>query len=79
MVVKAKDKSYFLPRISFLIIEKGTIGISPFVFRKLALLRDNFSFDELKKFFFTLFEVDYKIKTGKILPEQALFDLISLV
>ncbi|OIO46108.1 hypothetical protein COX24_02295 [bacterium (Candidatus Gribaldobacteria) CG23_combo_of_CG06-09_8_20_14_all_37_87_8] len=55
------------------------LGINPFVFRKLALLRDNFSFDELKKFFFTLFEVDYKIKTGKILPEQALFDLISLV
>ncbi|MDP2951088.1 MAG: DNA polymerase III subunit delta [bacterium] len=55
------------------------LGISPFVFRKLAPLRDNFSFDELKKFFFALFEVDYKIKTGKILPEQALFDLIGLV
>ena len=53
------------------------LGINPFVFRKLALLRDNFSFEELKKFFFALFEVDYKIKTGKILPEQALFDLIS--
>lgn len=53
-------------------------GLHPFVFNKLKKLACLFSPEELKRIFETIFETDYKIKTGKLLSSQAILSLALL-
>jgi len=48
------------------------LEIHPFLIPKLLFLAKKFSFEKLKKIFFLLFSLDFKIKTGKISPQRAL-------
>lgn len=62
------------------LIEKGrpyyfilkATELHPFVFKKSYQQADRFSFQELKKIYQKIFQVDLTIKTGKIKPETAL-------
>lgn len=67
LLVKSAQGNYAAP---------SQLGLHPFVFRKLNNLAHQFSFSELQKLFHLAFETDYKIKTGKIMPEQGLQNLI---
>ncbi|HOW12989.1 MAG TPA: DNA polymerase III subunit delta [Candidatus Pacearchaeota archaeon] len=53
-----------------LIIKKS--GLHPFVAQKSYFQAKNFSFEELKKIYQKLFQIDLDIKTGKIKPEAGL-------
>ncbi|MFH1714225.1 MAG: DNA polymerase III subunit delta [Candidatus Nealsonbacteria bacterium] len=48
------------------------LKLHPFVVRKSYNLADKFSYQELKKIYQNIFQVDLSIKTGKIKPETAL-------
>jgi len=52
-------------------------GISPYVLRKASYQAKNFSFDDLKRIYAKLTDLDADLKVGKILPEAAL-DLLVL-
>ncbi|MFA5368589.1 MAG: DNA polymerase III subunit delta [Candidatus Paceibacterota bacterium] len=52
-------------------------GISPFVLRKASYQAKNFSFEDLKRIYAKLTDLDASLKVGKILPEAAL-DLLVL-
>jgi len=52
-------------------------GLHPFVVQKSSYLCSQFSFDQLKKIYQKIFQVDLDIKTGKIEPELALDLLVS--
>lgn len=47
-------------------------GLHPFVIRKSYQQAQKFSFEELKKIYRKIFQVDYNIKTGKADPQTAL-------
>lgn len=49
--------------------------LHPFVVKKSYQLASKFSFEELKKIYRKIFQIDFSIKTGKIKPELA-FDLL---
>ena len=51
--------------------------LHPFVARKSFQQAQRFSFDELKKIYRKIFEIDYGMKTGKIEPQTALDLFIS--
>lgn len=51
--------------------------LRPFVARKSSQQAQKFSFNELKKIYRRIFEVDYSIKTGKIEPQAALDLLVA--
>jgi len=53
-----------------LIVKKS--GLHPFVAQKSYFQAKNFSFEELKKIYQKLFQIDLDIKTGKIKPEAGL-------
>lgn len=53
------------------------LSLHPFVFKKLAFLRNSFENQELEQIFSNIFEADYKIKTGRLMPEEALFDFVA--
>ncbi|HDL74880.1 MAG TPA: hypothetical protein ENH06_00620 [bacterium] len=50
------------------------LGLHPFVVRKSLWQAQNFTFEELKKIYRKIFEVDYNIKTGRI-DHQTAIDL----
>lgn len=52
-------------------------GLHPFVVKKSYYQSQKFSFQELKKIYQKIFQVDLQIKTGKIEPETALDMLIA--
>lgn len=52
-------------------------GLHPFVVKKSYYQSQKFSFEELKKIYRKIFQVDLEIKTGKIEPEVALDMLIA--
>jgi len=52
-------------------------GLHPFVVRKSSYLCSQFSFEQLKKIYQKIFQVDLDIKTGKIEPELALDLLVA--
>ncbi|MFH1968020.1 MAG: DNA polymerase III subunit delta [bacterium] len=52
-------------------------GLHPFVVRKSYYLCNRFSYEELKKIYRKIFQIDSDIKTGKIEPETALDMLIA--
>ncbi len=52
-------------------------GLHPFVVRKSYYQAQKFSFQELKKIYQKIFQVDFDIKTGRIKPEIALDLLIA--
>ncbi len=51
--------------------------LHPFVVKKSLSLLSNFSFEELKKIYHKIFQIDTKIKIGKIEPETGLMLLIA--
>ncbi|KPJ54654.1 hypothetical protein AMJ47_03815 [Parcubacteria bacterium DG_72] len=63
------------------LMEKGKplarSGLHPFVVRKSYQQAQRFSFDELKKIYQKIFQVDYNIKTGKVEAQTALDLLIA--
>lgn len=54
-------------------------GLHPFVVKKTYYLCNQFSFEELKKIYHRIFQVDLDIKTGKIEPELALDLLVAKI
>lgn len=52
------------------------LGMHPFVLRKSLWLAQKFSFEELKKIYQKIFQIDLAIKSGKIEPEMAIDLLI---
>lgn len=52
-------------------------GLKPFLARKSCEQAKKFTYDELKKIYQKIFQVDYSIKTGKIDPQAALDLLIA--
>ena len=52
-------------------------GLHPFVVRKSYQQAQKFSFEELKKIYRKIFQVDYNIKTGKADPQTALDLLVA--
>jgi len=54
-------------------------NLHPFVVKKSFAQAKNFNFDDLKKIYQRLFQIDLKIKTGKIDPENALNLLIAQI
>jgi len=52
-------------------------GKHPYFFKKIENLANKFSLDDLKRIYRAIFEMDIKIKTGKISPEAALDLLIA--
>jgi len=74
---------YLLSMISFqfrnlLILKTGNnAGIHPFVVKKTLPLLSLFTFEELKKIYHYIFQIDLEMKTGKIDPEEAIRSLIS--
>jgi len=54
-------------------------GLHPFVVRKNYFLCRQFSFEELKKIYLKIFQIDSDIKTGKIEPETALDMFVSAI
>jgi len=67
------------------LIEKGKflkkilkeINLHPYLIKKTYFQAKRFKFDELKKIYQKIFEVDLKIKTGKIKPQAALEALVA--
>lgn len=63
------------------LLEKGrplkSAGLHPFVARKSSQQAQYFSSSELKKIYRKIFEVDYKIKTGRMEPQTALDLLVA--
>jgi len=63
------------------LIERGVplsrSGLKPFLARKSYEQAQKFKYDELKKIYQKIFQVDYSIKTGKIDPQAALDVLIA--
>ncbi|MBM4177602.1 hypothetical protein FJ208_02275, partial [Candidatus Gribaldobacteria bacterium] len=53
------------------------LGLNSFVFSKALGLKDNFALAELENLFLAIFQTDFKIKTGQVEPEEALFDLVA--
>lgn len=53
------------------------LGIHPYVARKAIQEAKKFSFDELKKIYRKIFQIDLDIKTGKVEPETGLDLLIA--
>ncbi len=47
-------------------------GLHPFVVKKSYFLCRDFTFEQLKKIYHTIFSLDFDIKTGRIEPETAL-------
>ncbi len=84
---KGDSPVYLLSMINFqfrnLLIVKsdgsgfGKLKLHPYVVKKTREQARKFSFEELKKIYQKIFEVDLAIKTGKIKPETALDLLIS--
>lgn len=72
---------YLLSMIIFqfrniLIMKKtGRIAGHPYFVRKINYLSQNFSFEDLKKIYYRIFETDLKIKTGQI-DQQVALDLL---
>ncbi len=54
-------------------------GLHPFVVKKNYFVCQQFSFEELKKIYSAIFQIDLDIKTGKIEPETALAVLVSSI
>ena len=52
-------------------------GLKPFLARKSAEQARKFTYDELKKIYQKIFQIDYSIKTGKLDPQAALDLLIA--
>ncbi|MFH1423617.1 MAG: DNA polymerase III subunit delta [Candidatus Nealsonbacteria bacterium] len=52
-------------------------GLKPFLARKSSEQAKKFTYDELKKIYQKIFQVDYSIKTGKLDPQVALDLLIA--
>jgi len=82
---KGDNPFYLLSMIIYqfrnLILVKTSVqnpGLHPFAFNKLKKLACLFKIEELKRIFETIFETDYKIKTGKLLPNQAILSLALL-
>ena len=63
------------------LIERGAplshSGLKPFLARKSGEQARKFTYDELKKIYQKIFQVDYSIKTGKLDPQAALDLLIA--
>lgn len=60
----------------YYLIQKKT-GLHPFIVRKSYELAQKFTFSQLKKIYQKIFEIDFKIKTGKIGYEAGLDLLIA--
>jgi len=56
-----------------------TSGLHPFVVKKSYSQSQKFSFQELKKIYQKIFQIDFQIKTGRIQPEAGLDLLIAEV
>ena len=69
-------KDFIERRKPYSIILKKS-GLHPFVVRKSYYQAQKFSFQELKKIYQKIFQVDFDIKTGRIKPEIALDMLIA--
>lgn len=69
-------KDFIEKHNSYNIILKKS-GLHPFVVKKSYYQSQKFSFEELKKIYRKIFQVDLEIKTGKIEPEVALDMLIA--
>ncbi len=54
-------------------------GLHPFVVKKNYFACQQFSFEELKKVYHKVFQIDLDIKTGKVEPETALDLLVSSI
>jgi DNA polymerase-3 subunit delta len=82
---KGDSHLYLLAMISFqfrnlLTVKSGAkLKMHPYVVRKTTQQARAFSLEELKKIYHQLFEIDYKIKTGKVDPQTALDLFISEV
>ena len=87
---KGDNYSYLLSMINFQfrnilgvkdLIERGEAlshsGLKPFPARKSYELAKKFTYEELKKIYQKIFQVDYSIKTGKLDPQAALDLLIA--
>jgi len=63
------------------LIERGeplsSSGLKPFLARKSSEQARKFTYEELKKIYQKIFQVDYSIKTGKLDPQAALDLLIA--
>lgn len=70
IIKELSDKNLPFP----MIIQKSSLH--PFVVRKSFSLAQKFSFEELKKIYKKIFDIDYNIKTGKIDPQAGLESLI---
>ena len=56
-----------------------TSGLHPFVVKKTYYQSQKFTFQELKKIYQKIFQIDFQIKTGRIQPEAGLDLLIAQV
>lgn len=56
---------------------KSTLGLHPFVLKKMNHLATSFTLGQLKKIFDKIFKVDLGVKTGKVGPEEGLRMLIA--
>lgn len=57
----------------------ASCGLHPFVVRKISYLCNYFSFEQLKKIYYKIFQIDADIKTGKIDSETAIDLLIAQI
>ena len=53
------------------------IGLRPFLLQKTIYFARKFSFQEIKKIYQKMFELDLKVKAGQIKPDVALDLLVS--
>lgn len=84
---KGEDPLYLLAMMNFqfrnLLMAKSSyfhfskLKLHPFVIKKTLWQTKNFSLEELKKIYQTIFQIDLKVKTGKIEPALALDLLIA--
>ena len=56
-----------------------SVGLHPYVVKKSYLQAERFTLLKLKEIYKLIFQIDYKIKTGKIDPETGLVLLISKI
>mgnify|MGYP001773036982 CR=1 FL=1 len=71
-------KDFLEKGFSFLEIQNKT-DLHPYVIKKTSILAKKFKTEELLKIYQALFEIDLKMKMGKIEPEMAIFLFVSQV
>lgn len=69
-------KDYMEKRMPYELIVKKS-NLHPYVAKKSYFQSQKFSFEELKKIYHKIFQVDWSIKTGKLEPEAALDLFVS--